>query len=279
MPFPINERSRERREALLCLIYLMGRPHYEMPSVETYNPLAEFFALTEAEREQRILDGTNRRYWDNLIQNSRQDLVESGLIDKSDRAIWRLTEKGLEEARSLVESNPSLYQRLNRSLRYPINVEDQDLTDDEIDAALRANRLRIGIVVTDSQVAQVRRRKGQDRIRKLTLENYGGCCAVCDVMDSALLVASHIVGWAEGPEHRGDLTNVICLCRMHDALFEAGYWSLGDRLELLKRTASSHTIRQLLEGMISFRLPLAHSPAPRFSKHHREQFQFRYEEE
>ncbi len=160
----------------------------------------------------------------------------------------------------------------------PVNVEDQDLADDEIDQALRTNRLRIGMVPTDSQQALLRQRRGQRRIHQLTVENYRGRCAVCDVMDPALLVASHVVGWAEAPESRGDLSNVICLCRIHDALFEAGYWSLGDSLELLKKEAvTSKTIRQLLDGMISFQQPLEHPPAPCFTQHHRERAGFEAE--
>jgi predicted restriction endonuclease len=143
------------------------------------------------------------------------------------------------------------------------------MTDDEIDNAIRTNRLQIGIIPTDSQQASVRQRRGQARIHKLTVENYGGRCAVCDVTDAALLVATHIVGWAETPEHRGDLSNVICLCRIHDALFEVGYWSLGDNLELLKKDAvASTTIHRALDG-IAFRSPLQYAPAPRFSQHHR----------
>jgi HNH endonuclease len=153
----------------------------------------------------------------------------------------------------------------------PLNVEDQDLTDQEIDQALLMGRLKFGLVPTDSPKALARQRRGQGRIRTLTLANYGGQCAVCDVSDPALLVASHIVGWAEAPEHRGDLSNVICLCRMHDALFEAGYWSLGERLELLKRRAvRSQTIRQLLAIMPRFQVPLENPPAPCFTQHHRE---------
>ena len=152
----------------------------------------------------------------------------------------------------------------------PINAEDEDWTDDEVDEAIRANRLRIGIVPTDNERAMVRQRKGQSRLHELTVENYGGCCAVCDVTDPVLLVASHIVGWAEAPEHRGDLTNIFCLCRPHDALFEAGYWSLGDDLRLLKKKyVTSKTLRSLLDRMTSFRSPLEFPPAPRFVERHR----------
>ena len=117
----------------------------------------------------------------------------------------------------------------------PINVETEELPDEAIDVALRANRLKIGIVPTDTQQALFRQRKGQARLRFLTLINYGSCCAVCDIADSGMLIASHIVGWAQAAEHRGDLSNVICLCRIHDALFEAGYWSLDDSFGVLKK--------------------------------------------
>jgi predicted restriction endonuclease len=30
------------------------------------------------------------------------------------------------------------------------------------------------------------------------------------------------------------LSNVICLCRFHDALFEQGYWSLANDLSVTK---------------------------------------------
>jgi HNH endonuclease len=153
-----------------------------------------------------------------------------------------------------------------------INVEEQDLTAAEIDQALRNNRLRFGVVPTDSQTARSRQRRGQARLRKLTVENYHDRCAVCDISDRSLLIASHIVGWAKAPEHRGNLANVICLCRIHDALFEAGYWSLGNSLDLLKRKyVRSKTIRQILRNMTSFRKPMRFSPARRFVKRHRQE--------
>jgi hypothetical protein len=42
---------------------------------------------------------------------------------------------------------------------------------------------------------------------------------ICDVADPSLLVASHVIGWAERVDTRGDVKNIICLCRFHDALF------------------------------------------------------------
>jgi hypothetical protein len=153
----------------------------------------------------------------------------------------------------------------------PFDVEYEDLPDEAIDHALRANRLRIGTVPTDTHESIARRRRGQQRLRALTIENYESCCAVCDISDRVLLVASHILGWAEAPMYRGNLANVICLCRVHDALFETGYWSLEDDLVLLKRgRVSSSTLRSILGAMTVFRRPLSHSPDRNFVKVHRE---------
>lgn len=152
----------------------------------------------------------------------------------------------------------------------PVNVEELSLTQVKMDDLIRSNRLQIGVVQTDSYRGVVRLRKGQDRIRELVLENYGLRCAVCDVSDPSLLVASHVVGWAEAPKHRGDLKNIICLCRAHDALFETGYWSLANNLRVVKKKGiASITIRRLLDGMCSFRVPADFHPTPRFVKLHR----------
>lgn len=65
-------------------------------------------------------------------------------------------------------------------------------------------------------------RSGQDAIRKHTLKNYSNQCAMCDIDDPEILIASHIVPWSEEKATRGWLENVICLCVLHDALFEQG---------------------------------------------------------
>jgi HNH endonuclease len=151
-----------------------------------------------------------------------------------------------------------------------IHVESQDLNDEVIDRTIRENRLRMGIVPTDSAVALARQRRGQERLRRLTLLNYDSMCALCDVDELSLLIASHIVGWAEAPEACGMLSNVICLCQFHDVLFEQGYWSLADDFTLLRTSQlKSRTIARLLDGALPFRRPYDHPPASSFLRQHR----------
>jgi len=152
----------------------------------------------------------------------------------------------------------------------PIHVEMQDMNEDVIDSAIRENRLRIGMVPTNSELALARQRRGQKRLRRLTLLNYDLRCALCDVVNPSLLVASHIAGWAAAPEARGMLSNIICLCRFHDVLFEQGYWSLADDLAVLRvRKRDSRVIRYLLNDGLRFREPHEHRPAMDFLHQHR----------
>ena len=163
-----------------------------------------------------------------------------------------------------------LFEKLATS---PIDVERQDLNDEMIEQAIIEGRLRIGIIPTSSEKAQKQQRRGQELLRQMTLMNYDSMCALCEVNDPSLLVASHIVGWAESPEARGVLSNVICLCRFHDALFEQGYWSLADDFTVLRKVPrGSRTIAFLLDSSLQFRKPHDHLPAPGFLHHHRLHF-------
>jgi hypothetical protein len=165
----------------------------------------------------------------------------------------------------------TLFWKIEVTPKRRTEVRAEDLgTAAEIESAVRENRLRFGNVPTSNREAIRRQRVGQDVVRKRSLELYGGCCAICDVSDEGLLRASHIKGWAECEESRGDLGNVICLCGFHDALFENGYWSLGDQLEMVvRRDIPSETIRRLLPAGTSFRKPALYPPGLEFIRHHR----------
>jgi hypothetical protein len=155
-------------------------------------------------------------------------------------------------------------------LDQPFEVESTDLPDEGLDIALRANCLLFGDVETGHDLALSRRRRGQARLRALTLANYSVTCAVCDVTDNRLLIASHILAWGAFPEFRGNLANVICLCRFHDALFEFGYWGLRDDLSVLTRTnIESNTVRGILSAMSNFRPPAQFTPSIAFLRQHR----------
>lgn len=157
----------------------------------------------------------------------------------------------------------------------PIIVEQDDLPDHIIDEAILRNGLLIGTIPTSTEQALVRRRRGQKRIHTLTLLNYNRQCALCDVKNESFLVASHIVRWADDVYARGKLANVICLCRVHDALFEEGYISLADDFTILKKLeADSSFLEVILRETECFRKPERIHPLPNFLQSHRERTGF-----
>ncbi len=152
----------------------------------------------------------------------------------------------------------------------PVAVEQEELSEADIDGLIESDLLAIDTVETADEQALQRRRIGQKRLRKLSLDNYGHRCALCDVQHDQLLVAAHIARWSDNPEARGRLSNVICLCRFHDPLFEMGYISLADDYTVLKKPGGgSRTIQVNLDTAERFRLPHRHPPAPEYLREHR----------
>jgi putative restriction endonuclease len=126
-----------------------------------------------AEELDRIIEETrsNGATPAQTLSRVLQDLRDEGVLEFLDGGAYRVTKQ-------------------------PVDIELADLTDPEIDAAIRERLLRLGRVETGTAVAEARRRCGQARLRVLVLQNYQSRCAVCDVSDPHLLVASHIVPWA-----------------------------------------------------------------------------------
>src|SRR5207248_722920 len=99
---------------------------------------------------------------------------------------------------------------------------------------------------------------------------YSNLCSLCDVRSVDLLIASHIVRWGDDPAVRGRLTNVLCLCRMHDALFEFGYISVRDDLAVLKKSGvTSAVVGYLQSTSARLRRPRHHLPAAQYLRFHR----------
>ncbi|GAP61847.1 hypothetical protein ARMA_0270 [Ardenticatena maritima] len=154
----------------------------------------------------------------------------------------------------------------------PIAVQDEDLPDEALDHAIEADRLTIPNEATVSDTVQrARVRRGQDRLRTLTLANYGWQCAFCDVRDTTLLVAAHIVRWADAPQWRGSLHNTMAMCRFHDPLFEHGYFGLNANFDIVRRPLppeAGSLAQMILDATTTFHPPRQHAPDPRFLAMH-----------
>lgn len=152
-----------------------------------------------------------------------------------------------------------------------VEAASEDLPDDVLENAVDRGLLKLADVKTSNEPAILRVRRGMSALRKRTLSNYRHICALCDVNDSSLLVASHIARWADRPDARGVLSNTVCLCTLHDKLFETGYFSMSDELELIwKSPISIEAIAIWRKQCTSiFKLPKFVNPAPQYLNEHR----------
>lgn len=76
-------------------------------------------------------------------------------------------------------------------------------------------------------------RRGQSYFRDVVLNNYDNKCGISGLDLRELLVASHILPWANHEAERLNVRNGICLSRLHDAAFDQHLISFDDELRLV----------------------------------------------
>ena len=81
----------------------------------------------------------------------------------------------------------------------------------------------------EDQLSITKRRKGQDYFRRMILANYGGRCALTGISVPQLLLASHIIPWAEKSHKKDRLNpcNGICLSALYDKAFDKGLFTIS----------------------------------------------------
>lgn len=88
-------------------------------------------------------------------------------------------------------------------------------------------------IVGESKKREVKTRVNQNVFRQIVLANYNCKCALTGIDLSELLVASHIVPWAENKQERLNPENGICLSSLYDKAFDKGLISFTDDLHVL----------------------------------------------
>lgn len=88
-------------------------------------------------------------------------------------------------------------------------------------------------LVGETKVRQIKARVNQNVFRQIVLANYDGKCALTGIDLPELLVASHIIPWAENKKERLNPENGICLSLLYDKAFDRGLLSFTDENKLL----------------------------------------------
>lgn len=156
-------------------------------------------------------------------------------VSKADREIW---EEFTSDWNRLVEESETKLSELAG-----IDVTDS-ISEDEIifpDGPTEMHQL-------------VTVRLGQRFFRTTILANYRSRCCICEIPISSLLIASHIVPWAEDEKLRLNPTNGLCLCALHDKAFDRGLITIDMNYNVLISSEISHYLPQeaLENGFASY---------------------------
>lgn len=147
--------------------------------------------------------------------------------------------KGLSGASAL---DDEMWQRFHTQLNELAPASEEafrrllDIADDcDVDVIPKQ-----GVIIrkrTEPQVteitATVKVRRGQEFFREAVLNNFDGRCGVSQLSIRELLIASHILPWANYPVERLNVRNGLCLSRVHDVAFDQGLITFDDSLLLV----------------------------------------------
>lgn len=107
-------------------------------------------------------------------------------------------------------------------------VEPYSFNDSELHPLEELKKLIIDEEINTNFVAEVVQRRGQAIFKKKLLEDSAQC-AICDIDEPTLLIASHIKPWKYSSNfERLDKYNGLLLCPNHDKLFDLGLITFTD---------------------------------------------------
>lgn len=125
----------------------------------------------------------------------------------------------------------------------------------------------------------IKQRVNQSVFRTMILYNYEERCAITGINIPELLVASHIIPWADSTAtQKLNPENGICLSALYDKAFDKGFMTISPddytiRLSSALREYESQDYYEKHFGSINGRkifLPIEHSPNKEFLAYHRD---------
>lgn len=107
---------------------------------------------------------------------------------------------------------------------------DVDKIDILKDSEISVNTFKTGI-----RERTIKSRIGQKQFSDNVKNNYFNKCCFpdCDISDKDFLIGSHIERWADNEEKRGNISNGLCFCLLHDKAFENGYFSIDENNKII----------------------------------------------
>jgi putative restriction endonuclease len=127
----------------------------------------------------------------------------------------------------------------------------------------------------ETKIREVKTRVNQNVFRQIVLANYNRKCAITGIDLPDLLVASHIIPWAQNEEERLNLENGICLSALYDRAYDKGLIGITEKYQIILsselRTNEKKEFYPLTFGNLSgieLHLPQKYLPKKEFLQFH-----------
>lgn len=121
----------------------------------------------------------------------------------------------------------------------------------------------------------IRQRVNQYSFRTMILSNYEYKCAITGIDIPELLVASHIIPWADDVNNRLNPTNGICLSPLYDKMFDRGLIGIREDYSIeISKELKNNIGKDYYDSHINIisdrklRLPIEHIPEISFLEYH-----------
>lgn len=159
-----------------------------------------------------------------------------------------------------------------------INVNDRNVKD-IIEKVLEVENVKKNAILSienrtfrvNESTTSIKRetnvRINQNVLRDRVLDNYNYKCALCEINKVDLLICSHIKPWAIDENNRLNPQNAICLCVLHDKLFDKGYFAIDKSYSLVLSKKCDDVLISHLLGC-KFRKPNKEKPDIDFLEFH-----------
>lgn len=203
-----------------------------------------FFHLTGRSMVWSLQQGANPSCFDDLPRNEVRS--DQQLRDRADRASFAgELAAGVYDPQVRLAIRNAILQRL----RHDDDDEARRLVEWIAGSRDRDEDGTFEDFAIDNLRREVEQRQKQSKFRKLVLANFNHRCCLSGIEEPDLLVASHIVPWSEDREIRLDPANGLCLSVLYDKLFDKGYLTFTDELQVVitPQPAVSDALRSILE--------------------------------
>ncbi|MBO4874981.1 MAG: HNH endonuclease [Bacteroidales bacterium] len=243
-----------RDELILTLsVYFQlpfGRLNHSTPEVKE---LARLIGRTNNSAALRLV---NFAACDPYIINSGRKGMPAGI--PVCKPIWE--EFANDKERLFCEAQRIKANFLNKTIEETLNITEKELEGKEKEVVIK-------------------QRVNQSIFRTMVLANYENRCAITGINIPDLLVAGHIIPWAEStPQQKLNPENGICLSSLYDKAFDKGFITIlpDDYTIVLSSALREYETQDYFDkhfGSVSGQrilMPIEHSPNRDYLAYHRD---------